>query len=388
MAPVRASFTGMLGLAVAFAAAPAAGQFRFVDAGASPAGPTPAGIAIADLDQDGRLDVLAANDNISTVSVMLGQGALQFAPPVAYASAPDGRYFHHPQPLAHGDFNGDGHVDYAVTSQYGPFYVSVSLGIGNGQFMDHALYQAGICPTSVSAVDSNHDDVLDLVVSNFKGSTISVLLGNGNGTFSEQTEFASTSASISNMTADFNLDGHPDIAQVGNVGANLTVLEGLGDGRFGEPASFAVGYDARSLTSGDFDHDGNPDIAVANGVAASISVLRGYGNGSFAPAIDYPVSDSGWVSAEPNSIVAADLDRDGNLDLAVADFRLNAVELLRGNANGVFDAPQIIPVESSPSTIAAADFNGDGSPDLALLHYEAGSVRLLLNDGIFGSSFE
>lgn len=380
----------VLCIASTFAGSPnAAEPFRFVEAGSFPAGMNPAGIAVADLDHDGRLDVLAANDSAPTISVLVGSGPLEFAPPVAYFTAPQGRYLHNSQPLAIGDFNGDGHIDYAITSQYGgPFYVSVSLGTGAGQFMDQVLHEVGICPTSVSAIDTNHDGALDLIVSNYKGSTVSVLLGNGDGTFQPQSEFASATASISNIMADFNRDGHPDIAQVGKVSAELTVMNGTGDGQFDAPRSFAVGYDPRSLTAGDFDLDGNLDIAVANGANASIAVLRGYGNGSFASAVVYPVSDAGWVDAEPNSIIAADLDRDGNLDLAVADFRLNAIELLRGHPNGIFDAPQIIPVESSPSTISAADFNGDGSPDLALLHYESGSMSLLLNDGIFEASFE
>lgn len=390
MDPMRVSFARAICLATAFAApSAAAGQFRFVDAGSSSAGAAPAGIALVDLDHDGRLDILAANDTISTVSVLLGQGTLQFAPPVAYPSAFQGRIFHHPQPLVIGDFNGDGEVDYAVTSQYGgPFHVSVSLGTGNGQFLGQVVYEVGICPTSVAAVDTNHDDKLDLIVNNFEGGSISVLLGNGDGTFQPHAEFAAGGSPVSNIAADFNGDGHADIALVGTGGPPLTVLAGLGDGQFSAPTSFAGGSNPRSLAAGDFDRDGNLDLALANGTGASISVLRGYGDGSFAPAVAYAVSGSGWVDAEPNSIVTADLDRDGNLDLAVADFRLNAVELFRGNPNGILDAVELIPVDPSPSTIAAADFNGDGSPDLALLHYESGSVRLLLNDGIFEASFE
>ncbi|MEO8010308.1 MAG: VCBS repeat-containing protein [Dokdonella sp.] len=88
-----------------------AGSFRFVDIGSFPAGTKPAGIAVVDLNHDGRLDVLAANDNVPTVSVMLGQGVLEFSPPVAYPTAPGGRHFHHSHPLVIGDFNRDRHVD-------------------------------------------------------------------------------------------------------------------------------------------------------------------------------------------------------------------------------------------------------------------------------------
>ena len=368
---------------------PASAEFAFLDSGSSPAGDKPAGMVVADFNHDGRPDVIAARDYTSSVSVLLGSGTAQFAPPVSYASAPDGRIFHHPQPLAAGDFNGDGKPDYAVTSQYGgPFYVSVALGVGNGTFLAQTLQQAGTCPTSVVAVDTNHDGKLDLITTNSEGSSISVLLGNGNGTFQPRTEFDSGDSPISNVSADFNGDGHADIAQVSWGVGRLTILLGAGNGQFGAPTHYTVGANPRSLVAADFDHDGIVDIAVANGEGASISVVKGYGDGSFAPAIEYPLSSAGWVDSEPNSIVAADLDADGNLDLAVADFRMGTVEIFRGSANGIFGLPQIIPLGTSPSTIAAADFNADGSPDLAVLDYESGSLSVLINDVLFNGSFD
>lgn len=364
-------------------------EFVFLDAGSSPAGNKPAGMVVADFNHDGRPDVIAANDYISSVSVLLNAGTSQFAPPVNYASAPDGRIFHHPQPVATGDFNGDGNLDYAVTSQYGgPFYVSVGLGVGNGTFLAQTLHQVGTCPTSVVAVDTNHDGKLDLVTTNSEGSNISVLLGNGNGTFQPRTEFGSADSPISNVSADFNGDGHADIAQVSWGVGRLTILPGAGSGQFGAPTHYTVGANPRSLVAADFDHDGMADIAMANGEGASISVVKGHGDGSFAPAIEYPLSSSGWVDSEPNSIVATDLDADGNLDLAVADFRMAAIEVFRGSSNGIFGLPQIIPLGTSPSTIAAADFNADGSPDLAVLDYESGNLSVLINDVVFNGSFD
>lgn len=392
MKPARIQIASMAlcAAAVAFDSASAhASEFRFVEVGSFPAGAKPAGMVIVDLNHDGRLDVLAANDEVSTVSVVLGQGILGYKPPLAYASAPTGRHFHHSHPLAIGDFNRDGHVDYAVTTQYGgPFYVSVSLGIGNGQFLAQVIYQVGTCPTSVSAVDTDGDGVLDLIVTNSEGHSISVLRGNANGTFQPRRDFVASNWPISTIAADFNGDGHADVAMVDWNAPTLTVLSGAGNGQFGTPVEFAVGDNPRSLVAGDFDRDGKLDVAVANGASGSISVLRGYGNGMFAAAVEYPVSNSGWVNSEPNSIVAADLDRDGNLDLAVADYGRDAIELFRGNRNGIFDAAQVITVQPSPSSIAAADFDGDGSVDLALLHYASGRLSVLLNDGIFDASFD
>ncbi len=373
------------------ASADAEAGFRFVEAGSFLAGPDPAGMAVVDLNHDGRLDVLAANDGgVPTVSVLLATGELQFAPPVAYPSAPGGRTGRKSQPLATGDFNGDGHVDFVVTTQYGgPFHISVSLGIGNGQFQAGVLYQVGTCPTSVSAADLDHDGVLDLAVNNFEGANVSVLLGNGDGTFRPRTDFPASERPVSNVLADFDRDGHLDLASVDPVADVLVIMKGIGDGRFGPPVEFPVADYPVSLVAGDFNRDAKPDVAVANGGSESISVLLGVGDGSFETAVDYQVGHSGVPFSRPNSVATADLDHDGNPDLVVADMDRGTIGLFRGGSDGYFEPVQLLAVAPQPTTVATADFDGDGSQDLGVLHSGSGGLfTLLLNDGVFDDSFD
>lgn len=363
-------------------------DFSFVTGGSYPAGTEPAGIAIADLNQDGRLDVLAANDSVSTVSALLSTAGHAFASPAAYTTAFQGRFFHHSQAMASGDFNADGHLDFAATSQYGgPFYVSISLGRGDGTFLSQLVFQTGTCPTSVAVVDFNHDGKLDMVIANSEGSDISVLLGNGDGTFLPKVNRALPANPTSIIAADFNGDGNADVGVVGSNGY-LWVFTGLGNGQLSPVASYPIATNSRALVAADFNRDGILDMAIANGMRGSISVLRGFGDGSFAPAVEYLTSDAGLFYGEANSIVAADLNNDGNLDLAVADFLGDAIVLFSGNRNGIFDSAQVIVTTDSPSTIGAADFDGNGSIDLAMLHYNPGTVSVLLNDVVFDGSFD
>ena len=361
-------------------------EFAFVSGGSSSAGKEPAGIVIADLNQDGHQDVLAGNDGVATVSAVLSSGAGQYLSPVGYFTGWQGRFFHRSQTLASGDFNGDGYLDFVATSQYGAFHVSVNLGVGNGTFLEQQSFETGICPTSVAVSDFNHDGRLDLVIANSEGRDISVLVGNGNGTFQPRVNFPLTASVTSIIAADFNGDGNPDVGAVGE-GAFLSIFIGSGNGQLSSAVSYPIAAGARALVAEDFNHDGILDVAVAS-LRGSVSVFRGFADGTFAPAVEYPTSSAGLFSGDANSVVAADFNRDGNQDLAVANFDNDAIVLLEGHRNGIFGTAQIIATPDSPSTIGAADFDGNGSIDLAVLSYTPETVSILLNEVVFGGSFE
>jgi len=366
----------------------ACAQFSFVEVASFPAGPGPSGVAVADFDEDGRPDLVAANDGVPTVSVLIAEPGLRFAPPVAYPTEGGSRAGHRAQPIATGDFNGDGHIDFAVTNQYGSFFVSVFLGTGDGTFLPEAIYSTGTCPVSVIAADVDGDDTLDLVTANFEDDSVSVLIGAGDGSFLPRADIPSPQRATAIITADFDSDGHPDLAMTNLDPPALIVHRGLGSAGFGPPVSYPLDGGPWSATVGDFNRDGHPDIATANQWGRSVSVLLGFGDGTFESAVAYPVPDIPGYLAKPNSIVSADLDHDGNLDLAVADHDGGAVDLFHGNADGTFQLAQIVRVGSSTSTVAATDFNRDGRMDIAALDYYWDTVSLLLAAEIFAGAIE
>jgi hypothetical protein len=115
------------------------------------------------------------------------------------------------------------------------------------------------------------------------------------------------------------------------------------------------------MATGDFNRDGNLDIVVANDNSSSLSLFLGTGEGTFNPAITIP------VGAIPVAVAAADFNGDGNLDLAVSLLNSGGFQVLFGNGNGTFQSPIFIPVPSGVlGQITAADLNGDGHPDLAV----------------------
>jgi hypothetical protein len=131
----------------------------------------------------------------------------------------------------------------------------------------------------------------------------------------------------------------------------------------------------------DVDKDGNLDILVANGGSANCSVYLGDGKGGFSQPTGSPLA----AGQNPTDITTGDFNGDGNLDLAIANHGVKLVTVLLGNGKGQFSFAPGSPfnVESNPHPhgIAVADFNGDKKPDLAIDSWAENKVLLLFGKG-------
>src|SRR5438093_8651438 len=130
---------------------------------------------------------------------------------------------------------------------------------------------------------------------------------------------------------------------------------------------FPVDSASINVVAGDFNRDGAMDMAVANYFSGTVSVLLGNGDGSFRPAT------SVTVGANPWGIAVGDFNGDGVPDLAVTNNGTSTVSILLGNGDGTFRAGPIVAVVG-PRGLAAADLNGDGKVDLVIANYDAGTV--------------
>lgn len=315
-------------------------------------GDFPNTIGVADLNADGKADMVTVNEGDGTVYVFLGNGDGTFASPNIISVGGQGQI----ETIAFGDYNGDGKLDFAVAGA-NDNNVLVLLGNGDGTFGTPMQIDIGLPASDVVSGDFNGDGKLDLAVSNATNLSVSVLLGNGDGKF--QAPLTSPAGGRTEFLAvgDFNGDGKLDLATANayTPPEGVSVLLGNGNGTFQSPILYTVGTTPQNLTTADLNGDGKLDLAVINYGDGTISVLLGKGDGTFqvlAP-ID-AVPSVLWVGA-------GDFDGDGKMDLATTG--VSSTALLLGNGDGTFRAPLLL--SNGANSIAAGDFNGDGTLDLA-----------------------
>jgi hypothetical protein len=323
-------------------------------------------ITAADLNGDGKMDLVAAVSGTSTVSVRLGNGDGTFQPEVLYATGAQSGY------VITGDLNGDGKIDVAILCSG---VVSVLLGNGDGTFQPHidSPVDQGILAFSIASGDFNGDGKLDLVVGyqDPSSNAVSVLIGNGDGTFQLPIDYATGNEPGSVAVADFNRDGKLDIVAANFAvfgGHTVSVLLGNGDGTFQPQVQYTTSNGALSVIAADFNGDGKVDLAVDCACGTSkvcgrpgvISILLGNGDGTFGTHVDYDAHEF------PYTVIAGDFDGDGILDLAVANLDSSDMSVLPGLGNGKFGQAVNFPALANAVGATTGDFTKSGKLDVVL----------------------
>ena len=271
-------------------------------------------------------------------------------------------------------------------------------GIANPIFFVPPTYDTGgLGARTIAIEDFNRDNKPDLAItnhcfdSNCTTGSVGILLGNGDGTYQPPVSYNSGGYFTQSVTVgDFNGDGKPDLAlanqcsDLGCSNGSVTILLGNGDGSFRAAVSYGAGGDATFTAAGDLNGDGKLDLAVANYEINNVGILLGRGDGTFQPVVTYA---SGGDSA--SSVALADLNGDGRLDLAVTNYVSGNVAVLVGNGNGTFQPAVSYPTEGAlASMVVVSDFNHDTRPDLAvadvcndLNNCVNGVVAVLLGNG-------
>jgi hypothetical protein len=236
------------------------------------AGANPKALAVGDFNGDGHPDIAVMNTPSSgsgTVNILLNNGDGTFS---AFATAANAGLT--PSAIAAADLNGDGKADLVVTNKNGfNSTVSILISNGDGSFKAAVAYPVDGDPTAVATGDLNGDGIPDIALTTFFGKGLNILLNRGDGTLGSAQSYQVGSNPTGVLIGDFTNEGHGDVLTTNNFGDSLTLYPNFGTGLLLGALTFAVGDRPAMSAAADFNGDGFVDVVTSNGNANSIAVL-------------------------------------------------------------------------------------------------------------------
>jgi hypothetical protein len=318
----------------------------------------PKSVATGDLNGDGKPDMVAGNNN-KTLSVLMNKGNGALADEIMYTLTLSG---YGASLVALGDVNGDGKLD-IVAANNGSDNISVLKNNGDGTFAAAVNYSVGPYPSAIALGNIDGDTDLDVVVANNGGSSISVLKNNGTGAFAAAVNYSVGAYPSSVALGDIDGDGDKDIVVSSYSDDNISVLKNNGTGAFAAAVNYIAGNAPQAIALGDIDGDVDLDIVIGL-LDGTVSILKNNGSGSFAATVTYSVGIPGYL----DTLSMADINMDGHLDIIVAfeDESDALIEVFLNKGDGTFGLPlpYFMGTYHIPS-IAVADFDSSGKPDIA-----------------------
>ena len=365
-------------------------------------GQTPVYLAAADLRGNGKLDLIVAEADTTTIGVLLGNGDGTFGFEQVYSL---------PQPpsaLTIGDFNKDGKLDIVAVMQETnalgpPALIATLFGDGQGSFGAPIVTNVafGSTATSITSGDVNNDGLPDLIVTGPGNENSQIYLNTGGGSFAAgQVLFRNDPllghVAFDGQLADVNGDGCND-AVVADGSSEAWISFGDCSGNFGPPSPVAMGDEVLSLRLLDLNGDGHLDIVttgfpvfedptLGNTAGNCLSVAFGDGLGNFGPARTYVGTGFSYSQSE------ADFNGDGKPDIVTVSPDTDTASVFINDGSGGFGFPQGewlgLPgdhvINSFLSSPSFSDLNNDGNPDIVIVNQGLNGetfVTTALNDG-------
>ena len=284
--------------------------------------------------------------------------------------------------IALADFDRDGDMDiyasHRVTND-----VVVMLNDGNGVFESAAVCTVGNMPRYVRSSDLNGDGWPDFATPDYNGSTVSIGLHNGSERLNLHQMIHVYKPTILEL-ADVDLDGDVDVivphwdeaqSQPSTAPSLVTILLNDGAGNFEHGSSVPIGIQPRGMAIDDFNGDGYPDVIVCNLYSSDLDLLLNAGDGSFLP--------SQWILGplSPREVCTGDWNRDGEVDYAVVSKTMDRVYFMVNDGDQHFSQWAEGTTGDSPHSCAAIDLDGDLDMDVVVSHVGSGYLKIYENTG-------
>jgi len=300
-----------------------------------------------------------------------------------------------PRRVALADMNNDGRLDIVATHNNvfdGAVFnsrLSVLLASAKGNGFEAPLAQTipSVNEGNFVLIDADDDGQLDVVIESLDSSVVRLLRGQGNGEFAAAVDFAIEDRAQWLLTDDFNADGQPDLVYSGVFGL-LGLLLNDGQGGFADwQALDAIGFVGGPMASGDLNADGRPDLVVTSAGGGDVAVLPGNVDG--IPANPQFIS---IAAASLDGVAIGDVDGDGLSDMVFSGTG-TTTDTLRPEDQGLWTilnqgagsfAEPVFDEMFEANDIQLADLNGDGHLDVAGAVVSDSSVAVKLNNGTGG----
>ncbi|MES2397881.1 MAG: FG-GAP-like repeat-containing protein, partial [Bacteroidota bacterium] len=346
-------------------------------------GVSPRTVCAADLDGDGKVDLVVGNQGSGTISVFRNtsvSGTISFAPRVDFN--PGGI---DPFSIEIGDLDGDGRPDIVLVN-YNSNAISVFRNISTSGTISLATkidFVTTFYPMNVSIGDLDGDGKADLAIGCWYLNSVPILRNTstiGTISFAAKVEIAAGSLPLSVVIGELDGDNKPDLAVLNNSSNNISIYRNTsvsGTISFATRINYGM-LDPRSVTIGDLDGDGKSELAVT-GRYNSISVLRNtstIGSVSFAASINFGTGVNPYISC------VADMDGDGKPDFVVGNVDDNTVSVLRNQSTiGTLSFAEKVDFVTGggPYSPSVADIDGDGRPDITTANNFSNNISVFRN---------
>ncbi|MFM8913126.1 MAG: FG-GAP-like repeat-containing protein, partial [Flammeovirgaceae bacterium] len=324
--------------------------------------------------------------------------ACAFAPKVDFATGTS------PLGLAVADFDGDGKVDIAVTNrttQTLALYRNTSTtGTINTSSLGSPINLPTLTdPYSATAVDIDGDGKLDIAVTNAQSATLSLYRNTsttGTLSFEPKVDFVAGNNPLRSAYGDLDGDGKPELVVANRFSNRLGVYKNLSSSgpfsaaTFAAPVNFVTGSEPYNVAIGDLNGDGKPELIAVNHISNSVSVYQNVSTVGTINASSFATAVNFTAGINPHGIELADIDGDDQLDLVVSNLGGNSVSIFRNLSltnisSGSFSPKVDFATGSGPYLLAIADYNGDAKLDIAVSSSVSNTISIFRNNSTSGS---
>jgi FG-GAP-like repeat len=340
-------------------------------------------LALIDVDSDGDLDIAAGRCSLTGhVILRLNDGAANFsnASGIGIEALPGGQT-PCPRVLAAVDLDRDGRTDLIEADSLGRVLFFHNAG---GSFVlerSIADAQAGTASAAhdIAIADLDRDGDADVIAAHASENQLALSQNRSLRRGLRSGPFLSAAGSFAGaetlLSGDVDRDGRRDVIAASRSDNSVRLLRRTASG-FAAAETLAAGVNApRSGVIADMNRDGKPDLVLGSPGNSRVMQLLGDGTGGFAAAT---IAASGML--DTTAIVSVDLDRDGDLDLVVADAALGQLRWLRNSGNGSYASSNTITgALDGPCAIEVVDVDRDGWPDLGVALESGNRVIWLRN---------